>query len=1404
MPLAATWMDVVVGLDLHLEMVPMPAPTPIPFPHPFVGVIFDPVGHIIGELTTAAIDWAMGNEPVPTGPVLINGMMAAISGDEVSCPIPHFIIPPGVGWAPDPGPPTSDAMLPFGSQTVSVMGTSPVRLGDVALSCSDPVRLPTSMVVAISKGKPVNIGGPPGINWQMVAMAVGGKALRNKWTAGKLHGLVRRVLPSKTPARLRGLVHKGACFLTGHPVNVANGCVLTDAVEFELPGPIPLRFERQYGSNWVDRDGPLGHGWQHSFNQCLWLEPGQVVYLTPDGREVEFDTFGFPNRAMRAGDEVYDPIECLTLRASGTLRWEIESSDGLVREFKAIAGESPEGKDRGLVKITSLRNRTSDQVRFLYGIEAELREIVDSVGRSIRFENDRDGRLCRLWLPTDDDGQRLHVQYRYSNEGDLVEVRDAMDRPMHFEYEGHLLVRECNRNSLSFYFQYDRHDRFARCIRTWGDGGIYDHEILYDRKNRRTQVVNSLGHATVYEMNLLGLVTKVTNAQGDGTNFDYDAQMRKVSEVDPLGGATRWTYNERGDCTMIVGPDKAVTKVEYNAQSNPVRAYDAMRGKWEWEYDSHCRVTSRTNPLGARTAYIYEHGAAPTAVVDPAGHRTHFEYDTHHNLARVTLPSGGYHEFRHDGLGRRIESSSDGLAKTTWRFDVLGQLTREECADGDVREFEHDAQGNTTRVRSRKQDVRFEYAGASRLHRRTECGTELSFHYNTEGQLLGISNELGHSYRFELDATGAVHTEHGFDKSERTYERDAAGRVTTIWRPQQRSTVYAYDPAGRVTHVKYHDGTTETYAYREDGQLVEAANDTVRVRFERDILGRIVREQRGDYWIASQHDHTDRRVGVTSSLGAHQSVLRSALGEVEAVAYGSDENFNPRAWDVRIERDSQGREVARQLPGAVDIRWVRDSVGRSIQHYVATESGSLRDRKYTWDFGDQLRQDVDSARGVTLYAHDALGRLAWSKSPEGEVVFRSPDSVGNLHRDEARRDRSYGSAGELKHSRGPDGSTEFEHDLEGNLVRKTSPDGTQWCYEWNAAGMLCRVVRPDNTIVDLEYDTLGRRTSKTSRGRRTCFVWDGNHLMHQWDEGAKLPQPDVPHDRQIQAFSEQRASLVELGLALHDDPLPWTLSEPDPVEIDGRLVTWVFDPDTFSPMAKLVGDRRLTIVTDIIGTPLAMLDTDGRRVCSMELNIYGEVDSARGDVAACPFRFSGQYDDADLGLYYNRFRYYSPTEGIYISQDPLRVVGGVMLGGYAWSGNIPARWEDQMYGGGSTLTGYVGDPLSLVDPLGLVRIHTEGGVSIDAYAGPEAGGVEHKPLHAHVRDTGGKQKGKKGPARTRVLMEDYYKNGQFVALRGDVMPGDPTMTKNMKKVVRNNADDLARTTKAVFDTGNCG
>ena len=58
-----------------------------------------------------------------------------------------------------------------------------------------------------------------------------------------------------------------------------------------------------------------------------------------------------------------------------------------------------------------------------------------------------------------------------------------------------------------------------------------------------------------------------------------------------------------------------------------------------------------------------------------------------------------------------------------------------------------------------------------------------------------------------------------------------------------------------------------------------------------------------------------------------------------------------------------------------------------------------------------------------------------------------------------------------------------------------------------------------------------------------------------------------------------------------------------------------------------------------------------------------------------PIRFQGQWQDEETGLYYNRYRYYDPKQGRYITQDPIGLAGG--FNSYAYVAN-PTGWVDPL------------------------------------------------------------------------------------------------------------------------------
>ena len=97
---------------------------------------------------------------------------------------------------------------------------------------------------------------------------------------------------------------------------------------------------------------------------------------------------------------------------------------------------------------------------------------------------------------------------------------------------------------------------------------------------------------------------------------------------------------------------------------------------------------------------------------------------------------------------------------------------------------------------------------------------------------------------------------------------------------------------------------------------------------------------------------------------------------------------------------------------------------------------------------------------------------------------------------------------------------------------------------------------------------------------------------------------------------------------------------------------------------------------DHLGTPIAAHNVKGEAVWTAEYEAWGRIRNetvSDGLKANIPFRFQGQYYDEESGLHYNRFRYYDPEIGRFVSQDPIGLRGGMNLFEYAPN---PVGWTD--------------------------------------------------------------------------------------------------------------------------------
>ncbi len=240
------------------------------------------------------------------------------------------------------------------------------------------------------------------------------------------------------------------------------------------------------------------------------------------------------------------------------------------------------------------------------------------------------------------------------------------------------------------------------------------------------------------------------------------------------------------------------------------------------------------------------------------------------------------------------------------------------------------------------------------------------------------------------------------------------------------------------------------------------------------------------------------------------------------------------------------------------------------------------------------------------------------------------------------------------------GKNSYHYDLRGRVIeKKVDRNGFRpgtWRYAWDDFDRLVETSTPDGSIWKYTYDAFGRRimkecvkAGKSGKQPATHYLWQGATCIEEWKT-----DPD-------------------------DDNSPFAISR------------WHFEPGTFNPVAKETrtlsregdtGANFYPIVTDHLGTPKEIFDSDGELIWQADHALWGRLSEVKRKedenyrpIVDCGLRFQNQWEDEESGLFYNLNRYYDPDSGQYLSPDPIGLEGGIRTHGYV---HDPMQWVDPM------------------------------------------------------------------------------------------------------------------------------
>ncbi|WP_131786932.1 DUF6531 domain-containing protein, partial [Protofrankia symbiont of Coriaria ruscifolia] len=1114
---------------------------------------------------------------------------------------------------------------------------------------------------------------------------LGGTALRQVRTATaygmKVAGSVRETLQSgyqftKTAA---------SRFLKLDPVDMASGQMILQQVDLELPGLLAWTLQRTHMSSY-QAGRWFGPSWSSTLDHRLEIDDAGVCYAAPDGV-----LLAYPHPAP--GETV--------LPAEGPRLPLTRDENGAYTVTDSVTGHTlhfavPADGARGVaLPLAAISDRNGHRVELGYDADdGTLAEINHSGGYQLVVET-RQGLIAavrmrgRAWeLDTE------IIRYGYDASGRLTEVVNSSGRPLRFDYdEDGRIVRWLDRNGTQHVYTYDE---AGRVVRTAGSAGCFDGTITYDTDRHVTVVTDSLGHVTEYHFNDTMQLQRQVDPLGHATSYEWDRYDRKLAETDPLGRTVRYSYDAAGNLVEVLRPDGSRASAEWNNLRLPVTLVEPDGARWERFYDDRGNLTAVVDPAGARTAFGHDDRGRLTTVTDALGHTRRVATDASGLPVAVTDPLGAVTSYDRDVFGRVVAVTDPVGGVTRFGWTVEGKIASRALPGGAVERWTYDGEGNLVEhvdaagLVTRSEATHFDLPAA----RTGPDGARLAFAYDTELRLVAVTNPQGLVWRYDYDPAGNLVRETDFNGRVLAYGYDAAGQLVERTNGAGETVRFVRDVLGNVTEKHAASGVT-TFAYDAAGRVVRATNADADCTLQRDALGRVLAETCNGRTVASTYDALGRRVRRVTPSGA-ESVWDYDPNDLPS-------SLRTAGRTVRFAHDEAGREVERSLDTGVVLAQAWDVNHRLLSQTVtaggsvtarAGEPGTARQARllqrrdysyspdgYVTEIDDMLaglrRFDLDPARRVTAvhgtnwserYAYDAAGNITDASWP-APAQRDGRDGRDGVH-EAAQGGREY--AGTLIRRAG---SVRYEHDGQGRVTlrqqKRLSAKPRTWRYTWDADDRLTGVTTPDGRRWRYRYDPFGRRIAKqrfadngTGGGsgddggvaERVDFAWDGVVLAEQHHLTGNAPAARVtawdwePGGFRPLTQSERRPSGDGTGAA--SNGATGDAAGNADHAVDDRAGRSVGEGPDDAEQGWF--DARFhAIVTDLVGTPTELVDSDGDLAWRTRTTLWGASPPAADGDIDCPLRFPGQYHDPETGLNYNYHRYYAPESGRYDSNDPL-------------------------------------------------------------------------------------------------------------------------------------------------------
>ncbi|APS30710.1 PAAR domain-containing protein [Pectobacterium brasiliense] len=1048
------------------------------------------------------------------------------------------------------------------------------------------------------------------------------------WAGKRLRQKTRCATRAFKANKGRARVTQAAKAFKKDPVYIASGEVIENRTDIELGQTIPLVFERTYRTA-SSHAGLVGRGWQDSWSEVATVSQDEgdthVAITLAQGYDIDF-TFGLGTTVVYCAE--YPEFKLLR-RHNGFHLWHRDSQTW--RAFTVKQGDQ--------LLLSAITDNHQNRIDFLRDPKGYLRKIQHSDGIELLLV--WQGEFLRQVQRIDGGQKTVLAEYRQDEQGRLVEA-DAS-------------------HAYHLFYEYDNHHRLTR----WHDNDKTWARYEYDPQGRCIYTTCADGYLTAKFEYLADRVV-MTDGLGQRSEYGFNDLHLMAWETSPLGHITRYEYDDAGNLLREISPAGRVVEFAYLDDTGLVSTFtDGSGHQWQYAYDDHERLIGITDPLGRHWSWQYDSKGNPQSLTGPDNSEVRFAWNRYGLLTEVSDHNGQVQASLFYDHRQRLLSATDAESRTQQlRYDQQDRLTTWTRPDGSTyrlgyrraswklpeqllrpddkqEQRQYDKHNNLLNYTDGNGAVwRQTYGAFDLLTSRTDAaGRTWQYEYDKESQqLVCVTAPDGNRWQWWLDADARVIRERDMAGTETRYSYDEDGHCISIRNGEGETRHFLYDGRGLLIKENAPDDILH-YRYDAAGRLIEVTSATSHIQLEYDARDRVVREWNSGTAIRRHYQdasHTLTRSlhwdGEEDSAALTSTFRYSATGELRQVQL-------PDGAELTLVHDGAGRESSRQSHAGFMQHREYDAMGWLTREMSGqTVDGRLQPvqtREYLYDGAGNLT-GTRRNREAAGYQLDASGRvLSVLSGGAGRTVNTEEQyryTRNGLPQDTTRL--TEWQAGRLTQQ----DNTHYQYDKAGRLIRKqvVQPGYRPqvWHYRWDSRNQLRVVDTPTGERWSYRYDPFGRRIGKRCEQTQDelRYLWDGDQIA------------EVRHHRENQLIS--RRHWVHNG---------WELLVQQRQNTDG---SWETD----------------FVTSGHNGEPQAIFNQQGElRWQAPRTNLWGQRYTDNTENLDPELAFAGQYRDAESGLCYNRFRYYEPSGGGYISPDPIGIAGGENNYGYVQN---PTCWVD--------------------------------------------------------------------------------------------------------------------------------